>query len=81
MLCKKCLFQCFFCPTEHELDSLCQLFRERIVEQEKQPLFEVCEDKPDRWSPVSKQDDLLGAWAQEGNEITFSMYMAFGHLY
>ncbi|XP_034237784.1 cysteine protease ATG4B [Thrips palmi] len=59
---------CFFCPTEHELDSLCQLFRERIVEQEKQPLFEVCEDKPDRWSPVSKQDDLLGAWAQEASE-------------
>ena len=60
------LLQCFFCSTEHELDSLCQLFRERIVEQEKQPLFEVCDEKPDRWSPVTKQDDLLGAWAQEG---------------
>lgn len=40
------LFQCFYCATESELDSLCQLLHENLVVNEKQPLFVICSERP-----------------------------------
>ncbi|KRT81154.1 Peptidase, partial [Oryctes borbonicus] len=37
---------CFFCKTEAEFIDLCQKIRDEIVTTERQPLFEICSDKP-----------------------------------
>nr|CAD7461998.1 unnamed protein product [Timema tahoe] len=43
---------CFFCSTEEEFDVLCRLIQERLVVPEKQPLFELCNERPQQWSPM-----------------------------
>lgn len=49
---------CFFCSTEVEFDILCQQIQEKLIKSEKQPLFEVTQNKPRNWSPA---EDALGA--------------------
>lgn len=39
------------CKTEAEFIDLCQKIRDEIVTTDKQPLFEICTDKPKEWSP------------------------------
>ncbi|KAJ9586503.1 hypothetical protein L9F63_019861, partial [Diploptera punctata] len=55
---------CFFCHTEEEFDTLCKLIQERLVEPEKQPLFELCNERPKHWSPMEDgAEEALGATA------------------
>jgi hypothetical protein len=63
-----CLFlQCFFCNTEDEFDLLCTLIKERLVLPEKQPLFELCKERPRHWSPLEDgAEEALGATACMG---------------
>lgn len=44
--------QCFFCKTEKEFDDLCDKVKQEIVDAEKQPLFEICLNRPKEWSPT-----------------------------
>ena len=61
------LSQCFFCNTEDEFDSLCQLIEKQLVRPEKQPLFEVCNERPRQWSPLEDgAEEALGATACMG---------------
>lgn len=54
---------CFFCRTEDEFDLLCRLIQERL-QPEKQPLFELCSERPRHWSPVEDgAEEALGATA------------------
>ncbi|XP_012262653.2 cysteine protease ATG4B [Athalia rosae] len=43
---------CFFCATEKDFKSLCRSIQEELIDPEKQPLFELCSEKPADWSPV-----------------------------
>lgn len=53
-----CFFpQCFFCRTERDIDSLCQLLQQSLVSNQKQPLFEICTERPAHWS--SMEDSLI----------------------
>jgi hypothetical protein len=66
MNCKQALLysQCFFCNTEDEFDLLCQLIQKRLVHPEKQPLFELCVERPRHWSPLEDgTEEALGATA------------------
>lgn len=61
------LSQCFFCHTEDEFDSLCQLIEKQLVRPEKQPLFELCNERPRQWSPLEDgAEEALGATACMG---------------
>ena len=58
------LSQCFFCNTEDEFDLLCQLIEKQLVRPEKQPLFELCNERPRQWSPLEDgAEEALGATA------------------
>lgn len=55
---------CFLCKSEEEFDVLCQLIQQNLIEPEKQPLFELCYERPQQWSPVDEAAiDVLGASA------------------
>lgn len=43
---------CFFCSSEVEFDILCQQIQEKLIKSEKQPLFEISQNKPKHWCPV-----------------------------
>ncbi|XP_015522371.1 cysteine protease ATG4B isoform X1 [Neodiprion virginianus] len=43
---------CFFCATEEDFKSLCKSIQDELINPEKQPLFELCSEKPADWSPV-----------------------------
>ncbi|XP_046736771.1 cysteine protease ATG4B [Diprion similis] len=43
---------CFFCATEKDFNSLCRSIQDELINPEKQPLFELCSEKPADWSPV-----------------------------
>uniref|UniRef100_V5GLN2 Cysteine protease n=1 Tax=Anoplophora glabripennis TaxID=217634 RepID=V5GLN2_ANOGL len=43
---------CFFCRTEGDFNDLCQRIKTELIDPEKQPLFEVCYNKPKEWSPT-----------------------------
>ncbi|XP_034941002.1 cysteine protease ATG4B isoform X2 [Chelonus insularis] len=43
---------CFFCATEKEFKSLCRSMQSELIASEKQPLFELCAERPAHWSPV-----------------------------
>jgi len=61
------LSQCFFCNTEDEFDLLCQLIENKLVRPEKQPLFELCNERPTQWSPLEDgAEEALGATACMG---------------
>jgi len=68
---KLCLcLQCFFCSTEDEFDLLCQLIEKQLVHPEKQPLFELCNERPQHWSPLEDgAEEALGATACMGKFI------------
>ncbi|KAF5297750.1 hypothetical protein FQR65_LT09924 [Abscondita terminalis] len=42
---------CFFCKTEQDFDDLSERIRIDIIGAEKQPLFEICFERPKEWSP------------------------------
>lgn len=53
---------CFFCSSEVEFDILCQQIQDKLVKPEKQPLFEITQNKPRTWSPVEDTaEEALGA--------------------
>ncbi|PNF36803.1 hypothetical protein B7P43_G09615 [Cryptotermes secundus] len=55
---------CFFCSTEDEFNLLCKLIEERLVHPERQPLFELCKERPRHWSPLEDgAEEALGATA------------------
>ena len=61
------LSQCFFCNTKDEFDLLCQLIEKQLVRPEKQPLFELCNERPRQWSPLEDgAEEALGATACMG---------------
>lgn len=45
-------FQCFFCATEKDFKSLCRSMQSELITPEKQPLFELCAERPVHWSPI-----------------------------
>lgn len=57
------LLQCFFCKTESEFEDLCHLIKEKLIAPEKQPLFEICNERPQQWSPLPDDSavEALGA--------------------
>lgn len=68
--------QCFFCNTEDEFDLLCHLIQKRLVHPEKQPLFELCNERPRHWSPLEDgAEEALGASAFMGTCIRPQIYM------
>lgn len=67
--------QCFFCNTEDEFDLLCQLIQKRLVHPEKQPLFELCNERPRHWSPLEDgAEEALGATAFLGKFVRPRVY-------
>ncbi|KAK9510581.1 hypothetical protein O3M35_005328 [Rhynocoris fuscipes] len=48
----------FFCKTEADFDSLCKNIRDRIM-VEKQPLFELTEERPDMWTEQAQEATTL----------------------
>ncbi|KAK5646792.1 hypothetical protein RI129_005256 [Pyrocoelia pectoralis] len=59
---------CFFCKTEIEFNELCERIRKEIVVGERQPLFEICFDRPKEWSPV---EDLADEAIATASSIEF----------
>lgn len=54
----------FFCRTESEFDALCKQITECLVLPEKQPLFEICENRQESWTPQEDTaQEALGATA------------------
>ncbi|XP_043271670.1 cysteine protease ATG4B isoform X1 [Venturia canescens] len=47
-----CFSRCFFCPTEKDFKSLCRSMQDELISPEKQPLFEICAERPANWSPT-----------------------------
>lgn len=43
---------CFFCQSEEDFDNLCVRIQNEIITADKQPLFEICFERPKEWSPV-----------------------------
>ncbi|XP_015109306.1 cysteine protease ATG4A isoform X2 [Diachasma alloeum] len=64
---------CFFCATEKEFKSLCRSMQSELITPEKQPLFELCAERPAHWSPL---DDV----ATEALGITSSNVLGFEKL-
>ncbi|XP_011306547.1 cysteine protease ATG4B [Fopius arisanus] len=64
---------CFFCATEKEFKSLCRSMQNELITPEKQPLFELCAERPAHWSPL---DDV----ATEALGITSSNVLDFERL-
>ncbi|XP_031784313.1 autophagy-specific gene 4 isoform X1 [Nasonia vitripennis] len=55
---------CFFCATEKDFMSLCRLMQDELIGNEKQPLFELCQERPASWSPAEDvAAEALGATA------------------
>ncbi|XP_067007161.2 cysteine protease ATG4B [Anabrus simplex] len=55
---------CFLCRNEDDFDLLCQQIQESLIEQEKQPLFEICYERPHHWSPSEDSvEEIQGATA------------------
>lgn len=52
----------FFCPTEFDFDMLCQQIKEELITPEKQPLFELSQEKPKQWCG-NDENIYLGATA------------------
>lgn len=63
------LIQCFFCEQERDFDDLCQLIRDKLIADEKQALFEICNERPEQYSPSVDciGEDVIGA---ECNDTT-----------
>ncbi|XP_039279999.1 cysteine protease ATG4B isoform X2 [Nilaparvata lugens] len=54
----------FFCRNETEFDQLCQQIRDHLVVPEKQPLFEICDNRQEKWTPQEDTaQEALGAAA------------------
>lgn len=64
-------FQSFFCRTEADFDSLCALIKEHMVTPDKQPMFEIVDERQQHWTPApttatgveEMAQDSLGATA------------------
>ncbi|XP_047000119.1 cysteine protease ATG4B [Schistocerca americana] len=55
---------CFLCATEEEFESLCKQIKKKLIQNEKQPLFELCDERPNHWSPLDDSaEEALGAMA------------------
>lgn len=55
---------CFLCTSEGEFDSLCSSIRKKLIHKEKQPLFELCNDRPNEWFQYDEAaEEALGATA------------------
>lgn len=53
---------CFLCKTENEFDHLCERIKNEIISADRQPLFEICFDRPKEWSPTEDTAvDALGS--------------------
>ncbi|XP_033218750.1 cysteine protease ATG4B [Belonocnema kinseyi] len=65
---------CFFCETEKDFKSLCRSMQEKLIESEKQPLFELCAERPAHWSPA---EDVMVA---EALGAAASNLLEFEHL-
>lgn len=70
------IFQCFFCKTEIEFNELCQLIRDKLIAPEKQPLFEICNERPKQWSPSLDESavEALGACSFAGRFSNFVLH-------
>lgn len=61
----------FFCRTEADFDSLCALIKEHMVTPDKQPMFEIVDERQQHWTPTptpaaaveETAQDTLGATA------------------
>ncbi|KAL7294618.1 hypothetical protein TKK_0011923 [Trichogramma kaykai] len=52
---------CFFCANELEFQNLCKLMKEELIQNEKQPLFEICAEKPANWSSAENTEEQSAA--------------------
>ncbi|CAG9862759.1 unnamed protein product [Phyllotreta striolata] len=43
---------CFFCKTEADFNEFCQRVKSDLIDPEKEPMFEICYNKPKEWSPT-----------------------------
>lgn len=54
---------CFFCSSELEFDILCQQIQEKLIRSEKQPLFEIAQNRPKHWTPAEEpEEQTLGIY-------------------
>lgn len=43
---------CYFFPTETDFDNWCSQVHKLLILPEKQPLFELCKERPSHWPPL-----------------------------
>jgi len=60
---------CFYCRTEDEFDDLCQQFRKNLIELERQPLFELCTERPVHWQQPNLELMADVACARESESL------------
>ncbi|KAF4523099.1 hypothetical protein B566_EDAN003113 [Ephemera danica] len=63
---------CFFCRTERDIDSLCHLLQQSLIADQKQPLFEICSERPAQWSSTM-EDSLI---CLEGASVSYAVEAA-----
>lgn len=49
---------CFLCKTEAEFDDLCLGFQDKLIDGEKNPLFEICAERPAHMLGLEPSRDL-----------------------
>jgi len=49
---------CFLCKTEAEFDDLCLGFQDKLIDGEKNPLFEICAERPAHMIGLEPSRDL-----------------------
>ncbi|KAL1491174.1 hypothetical protein ABEB36_011814 [Hypothenemus hampei] len=62
---------CFFCKTEEEFNDLCVKIKENLVKEEKQPLFEICCEKPQEWQ--SNYGEIMGLNSDPSDQDEFEI--------
>ncbi|XP_065162792.1 cysteine protease ATG4A isoform X2 [Atheta coriaria] len=60
---------CFFCEQERDFDDLCQLIRDKLIADEKQALFEICNERPEQYSPSVDCIDCSDRLCDSENEF------------
>lgn len=64
---------CFFCHTEADFDNWCVLVKRALINNEKQPLFELAREKAPQW-PSNPQPIEIAQDAMKASSDSFAHY-------
>ncbi|KAG8225124.1 hypothetical protein J437_LFUL006147 [Ladona fulva] len=67
---------CFLCPTEKDFDNLCSQIEEQLVLPERQPLFELCKERPGHWSPTEESCSSTATSSLMGDMVKYPTKVA-----